>query len=94
MAVRPDSASTLILTSGPKSQAPLNNINSTADPMMLSSMYHRQPIEVTLSQASETSNIPLKGTDIRYTCEYTPEHHMMLLNCIIQIAYTAKPTLL
>lgn len=50
MALRPKSASTLlILTSGPDSQALFNNINSTADPMMLSSMYHRESTEVTVT---------------------------------------------
>lgn len=43
MAVRPNSASTLlILTSGPNSQALSNNTNSIADPMMPLSTYHRQ----------------------------------------------------
>lgn len=58
--VRPNSTSTLlILTNGPNSQAPCNKINSTADPMMLSSMYHRQSTEVTLSQAPEISSFKM-----------------------------------
>lgn len=100
-AISSDGAGTFFhLTSWPNSQALLKNIHSIADPMMHSSMHHRHSMEVTLWRAHETSSFKMPFQPRAQTSSvcmhrlylyHIPKYCVLLFNCIIWIAYTAKP---
>lgn len=67
---------------------------------MYSSTYHGHFMEVTLWGAHETSSFKIRfhpraqtlSVCVRHLYQYhTPNHCMLVFNCIIWIAYTAKP---